>query len=154
MVEAKRVTVWPASVTAVVERYETPFKLLSKKAGPVSRALWWALKKLGVLEPYFETLRTWNYVPHDQSDLMEAVAKAYGERLDYVADGEAVFIMGGSTFAELSGAPAFQNMMAFDAGPFGRHDSYGGRRIFNIPIHVVPNMTGMALVPRVLIETK
>jgi hypothetical protein len=74
--------------------------------------------------------------------------------LRYIYEGKAVFIIGGATFSELVSAPEFRDQMRFVTGPFGMNDHYHGRRMFDIPIHVVPNMTGVAVVPRVLIEHK
>lgn len=154
MAEVQRVAIWPTSIMEVVERRATPYRLLERNAGYLARAAWWLLNKLKALEPYFETVRTWTYVPHEQAPLHEAMLKAVDYDLRYVADDKAVFIIGGATFSELVGAPAFQEQMRFSTGPFGMNDPYRGRRMFDIPIHVVPNMTGMAIVPRVIIESK
>lgn len=154
MADVKRVAVWPASVRDVIERKETPYMLLDSKAGIVARWAWWVLHKLKALTPYVETVRRWEYVPHQQRALHEAMLEAVDHDLRYVADGKAVFIVGGATFSELASAPAFREQMQFMTGPFGVEDPYHGRRIFDIPIHVVPGMVGMAVVPRVIVETK
>lgn len=152
MAEMQRVAIWPADIRSAVTRRETPYRLLARKAGSLARAAWWLLQKLNALEMHMETVSTWTYVPHAQAPLHDAMLKAIDGNLRYVADGKAVFIIGAADFSELAGAPAFREMMRFHTGPFGINDPYMGRRIFDIPIHVVPNMTGMAVVPRVIIE--
>jgi hypothetical protein len=156
MADVQRVAVWPASVREIIERKQTPYMLLNENVGVVARAAWWVLHKLGALSPYMESVRRWDYVPHEQKALHEAMLAAMPEDLEYIYNRKAVFIMGGQTFSELVNAPAFRDVMRFDTGPFGmaggRHDLYGGHRMFDVPIHIVPNMTGMALVPRVIVE--
>lgn len=154
MAEVQSVAIWPSSVREVVERKETAYMLFDAKAGWLARMAWKLLKKLNALTPYMESVRRWEYVPHKQGALHEAMLKAVDYDLRYVYDGKAAFIIGGATFSELVNAPAFRDQMTFMTGPFGMDDGYRGRRMFDIPIHVVPNMVGMAVVPRVLIETK
>lgn len=154
MARQQEVAIWPASIREVVESVETPYMLLDANAGVVARAAWWALKRLKALKPYFQIVSKWTYVPHEQAALHEAMLKAVDYDLRFVADGKAVFIIGGKTFSDLVSAPAFRDQMVFATGPFGMDDGYRGRRMFDIPIHIIPNMIGMAVVPRVLIETK
>lgn len=154
MARPQDVAIWPASTREIVERNETPYMLLDAKAGVVARSAWWLLKTMKALTPYFESVRKWTYVPHEQKALHEAMLAAVDYDLSFVADGKAVFIIGGATFSELVNAPAFRDQMRFMTGPFGMDDGYRGRRMFDIPIHVVPNMVGMAVVPRMLIEAK
>lgn len=152
MAKVQQVLVWPASVHEVVERNETPYKLLDAKAGLVARAAWRLLEWLGVLSPYMETVRRWDYVPSEQRALHEAMLEAADHDLRNVADGKAVFIIGGATFSELTNAPAFRDNMRFVTGSFGINDPYHGRRMCDIPVHVVPRMVGLALVPAVIVE--
>jgi len=152
MADVQRVAVWPASTREVIERRETAYRLLDAKAGVVARAAWWLLQKLGALTPYMETVRRWDYVPHEQKPLHEAMLAAVDHDLRYVYERKAVFIIGGKTFSELCNAPAFRDQMMFVTGPFGMSDPFHGRRMFDIPIHVVPSMVGMAVVPRAIIE--
>lgn len=154
MAQVQTVAVWPASIREIVERKETPYRLLDAKAGVVARAAWWLLQKLNALTPYMETVRQWDYVPDKQGPLHEAMLWAVNRDLRYIADGKAVFIIGGATFSELTKAPVFREHMMFMTGPFAMNDSYHGRRMFDIPIHIVPGMVGMAVVPRVFIEAK
>ena len=155
MAETQQIAIWPSSVKEIVERRETPFKLLDHKAGMISRFLWWVLKKMRRLQPYSETVRTWAYVPHQQDELHNAMLKALEEaRFDMhdVYDDNLVFLIGGQDFSSLAAAPAFGRQMMFETGPFGMQSPYYGRRMFDIPIHVVPNMMGLAVVPRAIIE--
>ncbi len=158
MTDVQQVAVWPASVRSVIERKETPYKFLDANAGMVARAAWWLLNKLGALRPFFESVQRWEYVPHNQAPLHEAMMKAIDYDLRYIENGKAVFIIGGQTFSELVSAPAFRDQMRFMTGPFyldgGSRDPYHGRRMFDVPVHVVPGMVGMAVVPRVIIEKR
>lgn len=154
MAKVQQVAVWPAHVDSIVEYIDTPYKLLDKKSGVIARAAWWLLGKLGALEPYMEKVQRWEYVPHQQAALHEAMLAAVDQDLRYVYEGKAVFIIGGATFSELTGSPAFRDHMRFVTGQFHMNDPYHGRRMFDIPIHVVPGMVGMAVVPKVLIETQ
>lgn len=154
MADVQSVAVWPASVREVVEHRPTLAMYLDERAGLVAKAAWWLLGKLKALRPFSETVYRWDYVPHKQAALHEAMLDAVDRDLRYVADGKAVFIIGGATFSELVNAPAFRDQMRFMTGPFGMQDPYYGRRMFDVPIHVVPNMTGLAVVPRAIIETR
>lgn len=149
----KQVVVWPASVKEVLSYHSTAYMLMTD-SGWIARAAWWLLKKRRALTPFVETTRTWTFYPHHQQPLHDAMLKACDSDLPFIRDGKAVFIIGGRTFQELTNAPAFKNTVTFECCPFKSEDPYYGRRAFNIPVHVVPNMVGMALVPRVLIEMK
>lgn len=152
MAQVQRVAIWPASLMETVERRETPYRLLDHNANIIARAAWWLLQKMKALQIYHETIRTWTYEPHKQQALHEAMLTAADGDLRYIYEGKAVFIIGGQEFSELTNAPVFREEMMFRTGPFGFQDAYRGRQIFNIPIHVVPHMTGMAVIPKVLIE--
>lgn len=154
MADVQRVEVWPASIMEVVERIETPYRLLDKKAGVIARAAWWVLNKLKALEPFYEKVQRWEYVPHKQAALHEAMLAAIDHDLRFVYERKAVFIIGGKTFSELVGAPAFRERMMFMTGEFFMGSNPYAGQMFDIPIHVVPNMVGMAVVPRVIIETE
>jgi hypothetical protein len=151
MADVQTVTVWPASVRETIEYHDTPYKLMDGKAGLLARGAWWLLHKLGALSPFVEKVTRWHFVPREQKALHEAMLAAAGDLRD-IYDGSQVFLIGGQTFRDLVGSPVFRNYMVFQTGPFGVNDPYFGRRIFDVPIHVVPNMVGVACVPRVLIE--
>ena len=145
------IEVWPASLLNTPERQKTPYKFLVK-SNWACRLAWRFLGWMKALEPYYATVDRWTYVPHEQKALHDAMMEAAQGDLRYIWEGKAVFIVGGKTFSELTQSPVFTQQMMFKTGPFGISDPYRGRHIFDIPIHVVPSMTGMALVPKVFIE--
>lgn len=147
------VAIWPASAKEVLSYRQTPYMLMTG-AGWIARAAWWVLKKQGALTPFVETIRTWTFEPAAQKPLYDAMIEAAGSDLPHVVSGNAVFIIGSKNFQDLATAPAFKRVLTFESGPFAINDPYYGRRVFNIPIHVVPNMVGFALVPKVLIEER
>lgn len=146
--------VWPASISKTVTYQETPYKLykMPKRWGAIAKLLWRVLHKLNALEPFSEKVTKWTYEPAQQDELHEIMLKAINEQPELAYNKKGVFIIGEKTFQELVDAPIFRETMVFHTGPFGRHDPYMGRQMYNVPIHIVPYMEGVALVPKVVIE--
>ena len=154
MTDLQTVVVWPAEIKRFTETKPTPYRFLGAKAGVIARAAWWLLGKLGALEPYVETVETWTYLPSVQTDLLEAVLRAVRNGRGMFNIDDAAIIMGAATFQELTDSPVIRNYMIVSTAPVAMEDPYRGRRVAGIPIHVVPGMTGMAVVPRVAIEKR
>jgi hypothetical protein len=150
----QKVSIWPADIARTVSKNKTPavhIKDAADKPWYVKLALW-VLNKNKMFTPHWEKIETWTYVPYQQDALHEVMMKCIDQDMDYINSGKAVFIIGGKDFAELTGSPVFREVMRFNTGPFYKHDPYNRRQIYGFPIHVVPNMTGVALIPSVLIE--
>lgn len=147
--------VWPAERRLTEEKRETPYRLLAHKAGWLARAAWRFLQWRKALEPYVESVQKWSYVPAADKPLINLVLDCIreGRRHDlaHIAEGKAVIIVGEATFQEFTGSPMFRDTLRFTASITG---NYYGREIAGVPVHVVPGMSGVAIVPRVLIETK
>lgn len=137
------------------------YKLFSKPKsawkGWLAKQLWKVLMKLGALEQYWTFTETYSYTHKHQ----EVVTKAILKHIDYLLDGgekieDYSIIIGGSTFYELTDLMIRNGLMSFPLGAvrFGNDDGES-RYMYEfrgIPIHVVPHMEGIAIVPKVLIE--
>jgi len=133
-----------------------------KKYGWLARLLWRGLEKLHALEQYTTLIETYSYTQQNQEDLTKAIMG----HIDYLLrDGckieDYAFIVGGETYYELTNTMLRNsaNVMRFPAGNirFNNYDDEGTRYVYEfrgIPVHVVPNMSGIAAVPKVLIEKK
>lgn len=150
------ITINPIGLEEIRTRTEVAgYHFLSEKAGWFARFLHARLKKWGLLEPYMITVTRWTFYPEarEAKPLMDRILDAVDQYdMLRVMDGEAVIIMGTKDFRELAGCPEIRNYMCFDVGPVGVNDSYRGRRVAGIPIHVIPNVEGFAVVPKVLVE--
>jgi hypothetical protein len=150
------VTIWPANLHRRIRKDKQPlYKVNYDDFSPwYIRLAFWMLTKQQVISTHWEAIETWTYVPAKQNDLHTVIMNCIRQDIDYVNEGKAVFLIGGKDFSELAGSPVFREVTTFSTGPFHRNDPYRGRQIYGFPIHVVPHMTGVALVPRVLIEQK
>jgi len=138
-----------------VEREAPGYHFLSEKAGWFARFLHRRLEKWGLLEPYMITEQQWTFYPEarEAKSLMDRILDAVDQYdILRIMDDEALIIMGTKDFRELAGCPEIRNYMRFDVGPVGVNDPYRGRRIAGIPIHVIPNVEGFAVIPKVLVE--
>ena len=147
-------TVASAYLSEQVQLQPTPYKFLTPEAGWLLRQVWAFLNWVGVLEPYVARVTTWTYEPRAQKPLMYALMEAIQDTylLDSLESGDGVIVMGPREWAELCKSPQFRDHTTFYAGPLERADPYRGRRVFDVPIHVVPNLSGFAVIPKVIIE--
>ena len=126
------------------------------KLAILARAAWWLLTKLGAIKKRFGTTRIYKFREPKASDsINEAVFRAIKDRIrhDGLPEDYAV-VMGHETFREMMRVtqdlmPMGSQVFQFRAGPFG----YRGE-MFNVPVHVIETVKGVALVPRVVIERK
>lgn len=132
---------------------ETPYMLRKepKRHAWLSRLCWKILHRLNALEMYSETVETFNYTKEDQKTLTKMVM-SIGDFLWEAADDPEryVVICGAMEFQEAIRSPELHHALAFQIGPFGTNRPY--RRMFNMDVHVVPYLSGIAVVPRVVIE--
>ena len=138
----------PISLNYSETKKLTDCSKLKKDASWFARMLWRILEKMKALDPYSETVRTWTYSKPQRQNLMEAIQLATYE-FNALYNRDAVLVIGGKDFAELTGSPAFCSMMRFDTGDFYYEDVDGfTKRILGVPVHVVPNMKGFAVIPK------
>lgn len=134
---------------------ETPYMLRKEpqRHAWLARLCWKLLHRLKALEMYSETVETFTYTKEDQKTLTKMVMSIGDFLWDADDDPERyVVICGAMDFQEAIRSPEIHREMAFQIGPFGSDLPY--RRIFNMDVHVVPYMSGVAIVPRVVIEKK
>lgn len=135
---------------------ETPFRLKKdpKRFRWLTTLMWWTLGKLNALEPFLEKIETWTYTPQKAEPINKALEGSLtgilraGRSIDDFA-----FVMGAKEFQELTACSSFREEMTFNTGEFRWNDGYRCRR-FGVPIHVVPTLSGIAAIPKVVIETK
>lgn len=119
----------------------------------MAKALWWGLNKLGAVKVRMSTAKTYKLRdPRNAQSVVEAVANAIknADRFFYKRDSYAV-IMGHETYRTLMKEQSPLMPMGGRAFEFTAELGYNGR-IFNVPVHVVETVKGVAVVPRVVIE--
>lgn len=126
----------------------------------LARQLWNGLHRLRALQQYTTMIRTYEYTTRAQDEVTKEIAhhisyiRSEGKKIEDFA-----LIMGGDKFYELAHLQLIGlEHRTFPAAPlrFGQDD---GRKVVReeyrgIPIHVVPHMSGIALVPKVILERK
>jgi hypothetical protein len=131
----------------------TPYKLKKepKRHKWLANICWKLLHRLGALEMYSETVTTWTYTPEAKKALTDLVWSIREELEMYFEEPERyVVVCGAYDFQEAVHSPTFRDSMIFSVGPFGTDRPY--RRMFNIDVHVVPWLQGVAVLPRAVIE--
>jgi hypothetical protein len=144
----------PLEMDFTKSRYADGWDYEPAKFKPIARLAWWFLEKTGAVKRRFATSKVYRFrEPKASKDINEAVFLAIKDRIRHggLADDYAV-IMGHETFRDLMQVrdgllPMGSQSFRFSAGPF----SYRGE-MFNVPVHVVETVKGVALIPRVIIE--
>jgi hypothetical protein len=132
---------------------ETPYMLRKepKRFAWLARLCWKLLHRLNALEMYSEKVVRWTYTKEAQETLTKMVMKM-GDFLWEAADDPEryVVVCGAEDFHEALRSPEMRHEMVFSIGPFGSDRPY--RRMFNMDVHVVPYLSGIAVIPRVVVE--
>ena len=129
---------------------------LKKTAAPISRFLWWCLERLGAITPCLQTYYAYTFRPPAKSDtILGAVNNALRDRVRSYGDTKKyAVLMGYEDYLTYINEtrdlmPIGDQTLRFNVGPF----SYRGA-VFNMPVHVVESIKGVALVPKVAVEEK
>lgn len=138
----------PVSLKSTITRFETPYKI-KKYNNIVVNFLWWCLHKMNALEPFSEEITTWTYTEVSAKRVNdELLKKAITDYTEYaIYESSPVILIGGMTFQELTHSPTFNKAVHFKTGPFGEMKN-GIPHYFDVPICVVPSMSGIAVVPK------
>lgn len=135
-----------------VEKVLSGYHGLSIRAGTLSRFLWWCLEKLRVLDPHYDVVQTWTFIPEDHPALVQRVFEAVRTVDNHRSLEDVVVVMGAKDFQELTGAPHMPTMFTVEVGPFSRQGPYYGRELFGLPVHIVPYVSGFAILPKAIVE--
>jgi len=119
-----------------------------------ANTLWSLLHRLNAVEQYQFTETFYSFSKPAQDSIFSMVSDqmlqvvAYGEDLNNYA-----LVVGAETFEELTQATMHRHAAVKLEGPypFGLPGGYRGA-FRNVPVHVVPLMEGVALIPKVVIE--
>ncbi|KQZ49761.1 hypothetical protein ASD54_12555 [Rhizobium sp. Root149] len=134
---------------------ETPYKLRKdiRRFGWLADLCWRLLHKLNALEMYSEKVTTWRYSEVQQRKLTEMVMTMREELFEYFEDPDNwVVVVGAYDFQEVMQSPMLMSHTVFEAGPIASKPHYF--RLVGVDVHVVPWLRGMAVLPRVVIETR
>jgi hypothetical protein len=118
---------------------------------------WKLLHRLRTVEQFGFTEKVYDYGPAEQGKVTERIVKAINEL--YKGDAKPddyCIVMGAIDFRDLMGDPVIirEGYYTVPAGEIG-YSTRGYRgRFMDLPVHVVANLSGVALIPRVLIERK
>ena len=124
-------------------------------SGWLSRLLWKALDWLGGLEQFYTTEKHLVYTDHQQKQVAELIGKHLLDNVispGYSID-DYVVIMGEVEFSEVMKTKAdYGQYLMLSAGEINfEHDGYRGR-ILGCPVMVVAGLSGVAVIPRVIVE--
>jgi len=115
---------------------------------------WRLLHKLSAVEQYFFHEKIYTYTPSVQKEitgrLMEGINEVFYMRHkieDYC------IVMGAEDFAELMSSDPIRQTMTFSTERIGYQDRSGYRLDYQgLPVHVVPNVGGAAVFPKIIVE--
>lgn len=135
------------------------YAVLDNRPGPplrrwLIRKMWQWLHNCGALRPYEHTIDTYEFGEPEAETIWRAVQEQMLELLDAGEEpSDYALVCGAATFRELTDAVA-DSLRTFNMPPF-RYGLRGYRgEVRGVPLHVVPRMEGIALIPRVVIEMK
>ena len=115
---------------------------------------WTLLHKLRAIEPYGFHENVYTYTPSQQKEitsrLMEGIDQVFrrgGDIADYC------IVLGGNDFSEMMNSEAIRNMVTLATSEV-RYQTRDGYRLEyrGLPVHVVPNVSGAAVFPKVIVE--
>lgn len=122
----------------------------------LAKLCWFILNKLKAVHPHFGEVIRYTFHEYQQEKLTKLVFECLRERnfRDHENIDDYAFLIGREDFVALvredeNILTQFIKLGPFPAGPLG----YEGQ-IFGIMVHVVNNLSGFAIVPKVAIEKK
>jgi hypothetical protein len=138
-------------VNESVRYVRTPYKFCKpKKYKWLANLLWKWLHKLDALKPFNEKYTTWTYTEQTAKQVNEAIFEAMESfMVGWDAVEDYAFLIGGVDFQELTDSPTFTRHLRLLTGSFGRVGVYSTPEYLDIPIHVIPHMRGIVIVPKV-----
>jgi hypothetical protein len=154
------------SMTERTHRHQpVGYRVLENKKGPWLRRfmidrIWRWLHNCGALEPYWHSEKVYTYNEPKRQAVSEAIMDAMDEVLHSVAyrgarTDDFVVCLGGFEFEEIMRGFVATRPTLIDAGEFYLKDQNGYvAKFHNMPVHVIPHMKGVALIPRILVEKK
>lgn len=115
---------------------------------------WDLMHKLRALEPYSFSETIYTYTPSQQKEitdrLMEGIDLVFrrGEDIENYC-----IVLGDDDFSEMMQSPPMSRMMTFATTNIRYQNSHGHRlEYYGLPVHVIPNISGAALIPKVIVE--
>lgn len=123
------------------------------------RKMWQWLQNSGSLAPYEHRVTVYSYGEIERRALSEHVMHAMDEVLNSLLYrrgriDDFILIVGGADFSEIMGGH-IGGLITVDVGPFAlRHSGLGEVRIADMPVHVVPHMRGVAIIPRDILKPR
>ncbi len=169
----KIAAMYPVWISSVCPRppYMLACKPRVKRTKWLASLCWKILHKIGGLTPFSETVQVLEYRPADKAKVRERVLDAIHGIIDFWNDDLEKFaiVMGAADFYELrqSTSVAGSTRFSVEAGPYRvitkdrNGDLYDEdqrfrykAKTFDLPVHVVHTLSGVAVIPKVLIEVK
>jgi hypothetical protein len=115
---------------------------------------WRLLHKLSAVEQYFFHEKIYTYTPSVQKEITGRIMEGINEvfyRGNNIED--YCIVMGAEDFAELMSSDPIRQTMTFSTEQLRYQDSSGYRLDYHgLPVHVVPNVGGAAVFPKVIVE--
>ena len=115
---------------------------------------WTLLHKLRAIEPYGFNEKVYTYTTSQQQEitnrLMEGIDQVFQSGAD-IAD--YCIVLGGDDFSEMMNSEALRNMVTLSTNeiPYRTRGGYC-LEYRGLPVHVVPNVRGAAVFPKVIVE--
>lgn len=123
------------------------------KFAPFSRLCWWFLNKRKALKPRRVCYSVLKFTPAEAKRIDEALKEhiyRMREHLDLEPEKWAI-ILGGAEFRELTDITLSHPFM-FALGDIRDVRNRYRHSFMGLPVHVVPGMTGAAVIPRIAVE--
>jgi len=121
----------------------------------LSRLCWAALRKLNAVKPHWGKRAVYKFQPIEHKKIADRILTAIDGRIRNHEDLNAYAIVMGQKdyhefmYDEKRMVPLGSQTFTFNAGRFGYRD-----KIFDVPVHVVETISGVALIPKVAIENR
>lgn len=143
----------PLEMSVTSNRFMDGYDFEPTKHKWLANIFWKALTRLGALKQRYGTEKTYKLRdPKNAQSVVDAVANALrnAERF-FHRPGEYAVVMGHETYRDLMREQSPLMPMGGRSFEFVAGVGYNGR-IFNVPVHVVETVKGVAVIPKIVIE--
>lgn len=160
--------VHPTSLLVPGPKHKTGYKVQVPVKYPrlqwLADLLWRALHGMGALREHYhsEQVRTFRYTEAHETEVRNAISEAaYLAGKSHLLMEDCAILIGNDDFCQMLQSTDPQSTQAFNIMVRMNHAQYAGQwhdgpryqtTYYDLPVHVLPTMRGVIVVPRVLIE--
>lgn len=135
-------------------RVKTALKWWPRRA--LASLCWYILHKLRAVDQYACTVKTYHYGDVASGKVRELVFESISEVLNRDENpSDYCIVIGGKEFAEImSDEVCYRSFITVPSGEFSYRRNGYRTRYLDIPVHVVAGLTGVAAIPKVIVEAR